>query len=88
MKTAAEFQKRMFTGFNNSQLGIDVERILTNYQDDNFRNPPISRTYDRKNRTATLRIHDSFYDYPDAKARDFDLAFLNVILKEFRLINK
>ncbi len=88
MKTPAQFQKRMFTGFNNSQLGIDLERILTNFQDNNFNSPTVSRVYDRTTRMATLHIEDDSYNYTSAKDRDFDLAFLNVILKEFRLINK
>lgn len=88
MKTPSQFQKRMFTGFNNGDLGKDLEKILTDYQDSNFTSPTVNRMYDRKTLTAHLYINGTGYTYASAMDRDFDLAFLNVILKEFRLKNK
>lgn len=92
MRTPSEFQKRFWSGFNNSDLGNDLEKHLTNMLD----NGNAVRLYygildeeqlndgDEIADPYYIDIKDSSYFYANVEDRNFDMLFFKKVVTEFR----
>jgi hypothetical protein len=82
MKTAGDFQIRFWSGFENSDLGNDLEKHLTNIQDGN--NVPMNYGIDDNTEQHYFEVGDTSYNYVNKLDRDFDMAFFDKVVKEFK----
>jgi hypothetical protein len=89
MRTPSEFQKTFWSGFNNSDLGNDLEKHLTNIKDTN----EIRLYYGRDRSTPNIHneyyidINTTAYTYANVKDRNFDMTFFKKVVEEFKREN-
>ncbi len=89
MKTAAEFQKRFWSGFENSDLGNDLEKHLTNLVDNcgliklQYGTDSHADEYNQ----YYINVNDTAYTYAKKYDRNFDVAFFNKVMSEYLTAN-
>lgn len=99
MKTASEFQKQFWSGFENSNLGRDLEKHLTNMQDNGnairlYYGVLDEEEFKRENdgdeiaEPYFIDIKDTSYFYSNVEDRNFDMKFFRKVVTEFRKTNK
>lgn len=89
MKTPSEFQKALFSHFNNGDLGNDLESHLRNCQD-NEGEFEIAYGVDKhasKEQPYYIDLAGTGYFYTKRVDRDFDIALLKKTVIEFRRVN-
>ena len=95
MRTAAEFQKKFWSGFENSDLGRDLEKHLTNMKDNDnairlYYGVLDQKEFKRENdgdeiaEPYYIDIKDTSYFYSNMEDRNFDMMFFKKVVTEFR----
>lgn len=99
MKTPSETQKKFWSGFNNSDLGNDLEKHLTNMVDNGnalrlYYGALDEEGFERENdgdeiaQPYFIDIKDSSYFYANMEDRNFDMQFFKKVVSEFRTEHK
>lgn len=99
MKTASEFQKKFWSGFENSDFGRDLEKHLTNMVDNGnairlYYGVLDEEEFKRENdgdeiaEPYYIDIKDTSYFYSNVEDRNFDMKFFRKVVTEFRKANK
>lgn len=87
-RTASQFQKKFWSGFNNSDLGNDLEKHLSTVNDgDRLKIKTGKDSNASELQPYYLEVNDTGYAYATKSDRDFDKNFLNKLVAEFKREN-
>ena len=86
MITSTEFQKKYFENFNNSDLGMEIEKHLDNVQSNDGK-VLCEYGYDQEIDSWFIDVEDHSYWYSNLDERNADIIQLEDVITKFRISN-
>ena len=86
MRQQSEFQKKYFKKFHNGDLGMDLEKIISNVESLYWNNEIIAygKIYDEfLDYPYEILVEDNSYFYAEEKERDEDLKTLSELISNY-----